>query len=82
MGVSDLRDAFNDAAGGLLTCSRATLAYDTHDGVQYQILTFYGTSQDGSPFVERSERLRPETDVNLAAREVAKKLIIPREPPP
>lgn len=75
MGASDLRDAFNDEAGGKLTCARATLQYLTDDTVQYQILTFYGTDWSARAFEVKSERLRPETDVMQAARAVARKFV-------
>lgn len=82
MGVADLRAAFNDVAGVAgFTAARVELTYEQHEGVQWQVLTFRGTDSAGQPFVERSERLRPETDVNEAAKAVALKLIEPKEGP-
>lgn len=76
MGVAELRSAFNEVAElAGFTCARAELNYEPGDAIQWQRLVFRGTDAAGQPFVTRSERLRPETDVVLAAKEVATKLI-------
>jgi hypothetical protein len=82
MGVAELRSAFNEVAElAGFTCARAELSYEPGDGVQWQRLVFRGTDAAGQPFVERSDRLRPDTDVTLAAKDVATKLIAPPETP-
>ena len=80
MGTAELRTAFNDVAAPLgITANRAELSYEQHEGLQWQRLTFRGTDATGQPFVERSERLRPETDVVAAAREVATRMVTAKE---
>lgn len=82
MGVAELRSAFNEVAElAGFTCARAELTYEPGDGVQWQRLTFRGTDAAGKPFVVRSDRLRPETDVALAAKEVATRLVTPEGVP-
>lgn len=82
MGVAELRTAFNEVAEPAgHTCAKAELSYEAHEGLQWQRLTFRGTDANGVPFVQRSDRLRPETDVILAAREVATKMITAPEGP-
>lgn len=75
MGASDLRDAFNSVAAPAFNCTRATLAYDFKHDVETQVLTFMGTSADGSPFEIVKSGIRPGADVNLAAREAAQQLL-------
>lgn len=78
MGVAELRTAFNDIAEPAgFSCAKAELSYTLHEGVQWQILTFRGTDANGAAFVSVSERLRPETDVVAAAKQVATKMIVP-----
>lgn len=75
MGVADLRDAFNAVAQPRYSCQRATLRYEPGDGLQFQILEFYGSDAYGAPFSAKSDRLRPGTDVNKAAAAVAQALL-------
>lgn len=75
MGVADLRDAFNAVSQPRYSCQRATLGYEPGDGVQYQRLEFSGSSASGVPFFVKSDRLRPNTDVNKAAAAVAQALL-------
>lgn len=79
MGVSDLKDAFNSIAGPRYTCDKAYLGYERQNDVEWQRLTFSGTAADGTAFSTRSDRLRPHTDVNQAAREVAQALLDRKE---
>lgn len=80
MGTAELRSAFNDIANPAgFSCSRAELTYEPHEGMEWQRLTFRGTDAAGAVFVVTSDRLRPETDVMLIARDVATKLIAPKE---
>ena len=72
MGAAELRTAFNEGAAGRASCARATLHYENHSDVQWQILTFYGTDATGQPFEARANRLRPESDVIVAARDFGK----------
>lgn len=81
MAATDLRDAFNAISEPSFTCVRALLTYEPGDNIQFQRLTFSGTGADGSVFEVRSDRLRPGTDVNLAAADVARKLLEDRKPP-
>lgn len=83
MGTADLRAAFNLVGNPTLTCTQALLDYESGDGIQWQRLTFRGTGVDGQPFEVRSDRLRPETDLSAAAREVAARVLSQsREPAP
>lgn len=75
MGVAELRDSFNAVAEPRFTAQRATLRYEPKDGIQFQIIEFYGSDAAGAPFSAKSDRLRPETDVNLAAAAVAQALL-------
>lgn len=79
--ATDLRDAFNAVSEPAFSCVRAFLNYEAGDGIQFQRLTFSGTGADGSVFEVRSDKLRPDTDVNLAAAAVARKLLDDRKPP-
>lgn len=81
MGVAELRSSFNEVAElAGFSCTKAELSYEQHEGIQWQRLTFRGTDANGAAFVQRSERLRPETDVVLAARQVAEDMIKPKGP--
>ena len=75
MGVADMRAAFNAVAEPRYSCQRATLRYEPKDNIQFQILEFYGSDAAGAPFSAKSDRLRPETDVNKAAAAVAQALL-------
>lgn len=81
MGASDLRDAFNAVSAPAFNCQRATLGYEHASDVEWQVLAFAGTAADGAPFETRSPRLRPGTDVNLAARATAQQLLDKGRPP-
>lgn len=80
MGAADIRDAFNLVARPAYDCVRATLNYERKGGTEFQRLTFAGRRSDGNAFEVRSELLRPGTDANIAAREVAQKLLDKKEP--
>ena len=75
MGVAELRDAFNEAAGGTYSCQRATMHMIREHDVESQVLTFYGTGPDGAEFEVSSGPVPPNTDVVIAARETALGLI-------
>lgn len=75
MGASDLRDAFNLVSAPAFNCNRATLSYERANDVEWTVLTFTGTAADGTPFEIKSPRLRPGTDVNMAARATAQQLL-------
>jgi hypothetical protein len=81
MGIAELKAAFNEGAGGAFTATSATLGYERHSDVQFQILTFRGTDAAGRPFERRSDRLRPETDVIVAARDLARSMVEQGEKP-
>lgn len=101
MGVRDLVAAFNEEAGPLAKCNRATLRYETRElpdkeieppdkladrpavmrrlpPVQWQVITFYGSS-GGKPFAVESGPLDPEADPVLASRKVAKEKFNPEK---
>lgn len=80
MGVAELRQAFDEGADGAATCQVARLEYESHSDVQYQRLKFRGTDATGAAFAVESDLLRPETDVNLVAREMGAKMR-PKEGP-
>lgn len=82
MGAADLRESFNAVASPAYTCQRATLTYERHDGAEMQILTFYGTAADGTPFEQRSGALSAGVDVNAAARATAQQLLDKGTPQP
>lgn len=81
MAATDLRDAFNSVSEPTFTCARALLGYETKDATQFQRLTFSGTGSDGSVFEIKSDQIRPDGDVNLAARQTAQRLLDQRKPP-
>lgn len=75
MGVKDLRDAFNEVATPDAACMKALLEYETQGGTQWQVLYFSGNYADGSGFSIKSDRIRPNADVNQAARDTAARLL-------
>ena len=75
MGVADMRAAFNAVAEPRYSAQKALLRYTQRGGIQMQILEFYGSDAAGAPFSAKSDPLRPETDVNLAAAAVAQALL-------
>ena len=74
MSISDLRDAFNAAAGPKFTCRQAFMDI-VRDAGEWQVLTFFGTGEDGATFEVKSDKLPPNTDLSKEAQGVAKKLI-------
>ena len=75
MAVKDLREAFNAAADGKFTCQTATLGYTRENDVEWQILSFSGTGDDGMAFATQSKLLKPGANVLEAARAAAQVLI-------
>ncbi len=45
------------------------------DAGEWQVLTFFGTGEDGATFEVKSDKLPPNTDLSKEAQGVAKKLI-------
>lgn len=80
MGASDLQTAFNAVGGAAFTCQRATLHYERHDNLEWQILTFHGTAADGTPFSVVSDHIAGGIDPNTEAGAVAQRLIDQRKP--
>jgi hypothetical protein len=80
MGTKQLREAFNDAAGPEATCTMALLDYVQQGGTEWQILSFYGSYADGTPFEVKSQRIRPNGSVEVAARETAQGMLQRRKP--
>lgn len=80
MGVGELREAFNSVSQTAFTCTLALLDYERDGKAEWQILLFRGTSSDGAPFEIKSERLKGGIDLNIAAKEVAQKLLDQRKP--
>ena len=86
MGIRELREAFNAVGQPGFVASRALL-HMVHVGpVEMTKLTFYGIGPDGVAFEVTSDPLPAGTDVNVAAGQVARKLIEDHEgqgePPP
>ena len=75
MGTKDLVIAFNAAAAPYATCGRAELGYDRSHDTEWQILTFYGTKADGTPFEIKADKVRPGGDIVQATREAAARLV-------
>ena len=71
MGVRELRDGFNAVSQPDATANAARMSYVQQGGTEWQVLQFTGSWADGSPFTLKSDRLRPGTDVVLAARMAA-----------
>lgn len=82
MGVGELRDAFNSVSQPAFTCTMALLDYARGHDTESQILLFRGTDAAGAPFEIKSDALRANTDLNLAAKEVAQRLLDQRKPAP
>jgi hypothetical protein len=82
MGVKALREAFDAAADGRLSCQKALLDYIRQDGAEWQKLSFSGTAADGTAFSTQSELLPAKADVFAAATAVAQKLIGKGTPAP
>jgi hypothetical protein len=83
MGVGELREAFNAvAAPAGITCTLALLDYQRAHDTEFQILLFRGTDATGAGFEITSDPLRANTDLNLAAKEVAQRLLDQRKPRP
>lgn len=79
MGVKELRDSFNLVAEPDASASKAFLDYQTWANVQYQVLTFAGSFGDGVGFKISSDRIRPNGDLIIAARNTAKTLLKQRD---
>ena len=75
MAVADLIDAFNSVSEPRFTCVKALQWYETKDQTQFQRLRFSGTGENGNVFKIESDLLRPDTDLNEAARAVARRLL-------
>ena len=80
MGTKELREAFNSISVPVGTCSKAWMHYDREGGVEAQILTFQGNFSDGTPFVVKSGRIGPNTDLTIASRETATAMLQKRNP--
>lgn len=75
MGVRELREAFNAAGAPGFVAQKAFLEMTRVENVEMTILKFYGIGPDGTPFEVSSDPLPAGADVNLAAGEVARKMI-------
>lgn len=75
MGARDMRDAFNEAAKPTATCIKAFLEYENANDTQWQVGYFSGNYADGSGFVIKSDRLRPNGDVLEMVRATAARLL-------
>lgn len=83
MGTRELRDAFNQTSKPACVCSAARLNYIRAGGeqIEYQVITFIGTWDNGDAFEVTSERLPAESDIMAAARSTAQKLVESRSNP-
>lgn len=77
MGTKELRQSFNEVLGTEGNCIKALLEYEPPrgDGIQWQVLYFSGSWASGAGFAIKSDRIRPNGDVNLMARETAERLL-------
>lgn len=75
MGARELRSAFNEVGGDQAKCIKALLEYERANDTEWQVLYFSGTYADGSTFAIRSDRIRPNSDVNEMARATAARLL-------
>jgi hypothetical protein len=82
MGVKALREAFDAAADGRLSCQKALLDYIRQDGAEWQKLSFSGTDSTGAAFSTESDLLPPRTDLTEAARATATAFLAKEKPAP
>lgn len=85
MGVKELREAFNEAAAPHFTASKAFLQMVRVDSAEMTKLTFSGIGADGVAFEVTTDPLPAGTDVMIAAKQAAGKLVedrTPKLPPP
>lgn len=75
MGVRELAAAFNEVSKPEAVCIKALLEYERANDTEWQICYFSGNYADGSGFSIKSNRIRPNGDVNQAARETAARLL-------
>lgn len=75
MGAKELKDNFNQVSAPDAICQIALLEYVPWQGTEAQILYFSGSWANGDGFSIKSDRLRPESEVNAAARETARQLL-------
>lgn len=75
MGVAELIAAFNQVAEPRYSASKGLMSYLRASDTEWQILTFSGIGADGAPFEVRSDRLRPGTNIVIAAGQVAQTLL-------
>jgi hypothetical protein len=71
MGTKELRENFNQVAEPRAACQDALLYYENAGVTQWQRLKFSGIDGSGQPFEIISNRLRPGSDVVMAARMTA-----------
>jgi hypothetical protein len=71
-GVRLLRQRFNEVAGDKYTATLALLDYRREHDVEWQVLTFRGTCQNGDTFEVTSRHIAPGEDVNDVAAETAR----------
>jgi hypothetical protein len=77
MSVAGLRDAFNSVSAPQYNCQKAFMATERSDGKEWSRLIFRGTRADGTPFETASDLVPGNSDVMLAAKQTAQKLIGP-----
>lgn len=82
MGIQQLRQAFNDAMGGVGTAQAVLMDYSRHDGVESQIISASGMWSDGTAFSIKSDKLRAGTDLTVAAQDLARRLLTERASSP
>lgn len=87
MGVASMKASFNDTAQPRYSAQVALQRYERDvneagNPIEWQVLVFRGTAQDGTPFEVVSERHPPNDDPDLVAREVATKLLAQAGPTP
>lgn len=76
MGVKEIRDAFNLAAGPRFSCSRVFLNMHRADGGEFQMLTIpVIDASGGGEFEVKSDMLSASVDPVTAARDLAAKVL-------
>lgn len=75
MGIAEVRNAFNEVAQPIFSCTKALMRNEPDAGVEWQVITFYGTANDGAPFEVASTRHHPGDDPNAVAAETAKSFL-------
>lgn len=75
MGVSGLREAFNNVSEPTYTCTLASMTYERKHDTEFQILMFRVRAEDGTEVIVTSDDIPPNGDLTTACRDTAQKLL-------